>query len=150
MLFRSVEVKKGDRLRAGDILASSDHVIMVDNVGSDPFGISNIKSIAGCTAGAVNSKNFRFTIVQSAPVLGGIGINRMNASDYLSSGDMEVAINGYALAYCRAKFSTALTPTNLPATLVRHLGTSECKDKRISLKYENCMESCGVSEPILY
>ncbi|RYZ69796.1 MAG: hypothetical protein EOP09_07070, partial [Proteobacteria bacterium] len=81
--LKKVAVAANGSINPGDIIASSGHVIMVDSVGADPFGIASITRASDCTSANVKTAKFNFTIVQSAPVFGGIGINRMKASEYL-------------------------------------------------------------------
>ncbi|RYZ68169.1 MAG: hypothetical protein EOP09_09880 [Proteobacteria bacterium] len=56
---------------------------------------------------------------------------------------MRSVINSYGVAFCKAKFGSASTPTGTPASLVRHLGTTECKDTRVTLAQESCLQSCS-------
>ena len=148
--LKTLTVSATDTLRPGDVLAYSGHVVMIDSVSSDPWGIASAKSIADCTAEKVNSTHFNFTLVQSASVLSGIGMNRFSGSSYMTqTAPMRTAMNAYALAFCKAKFGSVATPTSLTATLVRHLGTAECQEAtRITLKDESCMKSCGVPASI--
>lgn len=139
-----VPSQKSDSLRSGDILASTGHIIMVDNVGKDPFGVAGIKSASGCVAANMSTSKFDFDILQSAPIKGGIGINRVRAATYLGEGgSMQTAMLQYALAACKANFGTASTPLPTSARLVRHKLTSDCMDKPVALAGESCVATCN-------
>jgi hypothetical protein len=130
-------------LRAGDVIANTGHVVMVDRVGSDPFGIANAKTATDCAN--ITSKGFDFTIVQSSPSKGGIGLNRYRAADYFS-GSMRTGMEAYAKSFCRVRLGLA-SPTTLAspsyAVVIRHTGTPSCVDQRIALEGESCMRSCA-------
>lgn len=139
-----VPAQKSDSLRNGDILASTGHIIMVDNVGKDPFGVAGIKSASGCVAANMSASKFDFDILQSAPIKGGIGINRVRAATYLSEGGaMQTAMLQYALAACKANFGAASTPLPSSARLVRHKLTADCMDKPVALANASCVATCN-------
>lgn len=130
-------------IKDGDILASTGHVVMIDRVGADPFGINRLKSASDCVSANVSYKNFDFDVLQSSPVKGGIGIDRMRASDYLAeSSSMRAALVQYGVAACKARFGSALTVKPTEARLVRHKLTAECKDTPVRLERESCVASC--------
>ncbi len=138
-----VPSRKSDSLRDGDILASAGHIIMIDSVGADPFGIAGIKSASGCIALNMSTSKFNFDIIQSAPIKGGIGINRIRASDYLAApGSMRTAMLQYAAAACKANFEAASTPLPSTARLVRHNLTPECLDRPVALAGASCVATC--------
>lgn len=135
-------VKDGS-LRDGDILASSGHIIMVDSVGSDPFGIAGIKSLSGCISANMSASRFNFDVMHSAPIKGAIGINRIRASAYLGdSGSMRTAMLQYAVAACKANFGVPSTPLPSTARLVRHKLTPECMDRPVQLANASCVATC--------
>lgn len=133
------------QLLPGDIIAQSGHVVMVDSVGADPFGISAVKTAASCTSANLPYANFNFTITQSSPSKGGIGMNRYRVADYLATNSpMRGGLMQYAIAHCKAKFGTTATiPTTATAKVVRHKGTASCKDVRIEVKYSSCLKDCA-------
>lgn len=138
-----VALKGKDVLRNGDILASGGHIVMVDRVGADPFGVFRFKSSSDCRAENISSKNFDFEVLQSAPVKNGIGIDRMKAADYFaSSSDMKTALVQYAIAACQSNLGQASTPKPASARLVRHKLTEECKDRPVRLEGESCINAC--------
>jgi hypothetical protein len=130
-------------LRAGDVISNTGHVVMVDRVGADPFGIAGARNATDCSN--VSSKKFDFTIVQSSPSKGGIGLNRYRAADYFS-GSMRTGMEAYAKSFCRVRLGLA-SPTTLAvpsqAVVIRHTGTPSCVDRRIALEGESCMQSCA-------
>lgn len=137
---------KDDSLRDGDILASSGHVVMVDRVGEDPFGIAGLKSASECVTSKISVSRFDFDILQSSPVKEGIGIDRMRASAYLpGSSSMKDAMVSYAVAACKAKFGSPSTVKPSAARLVRHKLTAECMDRPVALARESCVRACPVN-----
>ncbi len=144
-----VQSTASQRLRPGDIIANGGHVIMVDRVGADPFGIANARSAADCAA--VSSSRFDFTIIQSSPSKGGIGLNRHRAADYLAgSSSMRSGLIAYAKSFCEVKLGLR-SPTTLAntskAVIVRHLGTSSCVDKPIAIEQQGCLSGCNQIAP---
>lgn len=131
-------------LRTGDILASGGHVVIIDEVGADPFGIAWITSEANCKPENIDISKFDFTILHSSPVKGAIGINRIQASHYFSDGGaMALALTRHAVNACLAKVKNiSVTTRSTDASLIRHLNTAECKDQPIRLAREECLNSC--------
>jgi hypothetical protein len=132
-------------LMAGDIIAIKGHVVMVADVGNDPFGIDKLNSVSQCTSSNISIGNFNFSIFQSDPSKGGIGVNRMRASYYLSSfSTMGRGMIDHAVNACKAKFQTAaLVSKSSSASVVRHLGTAACTDSvPVTLTKEECLSSC--------
>lgn len=138
-----VSSTKSGTLQDGDILASTGHIVMIDQVGEDPFGTARLKGISECKSSNISYKNFDFDVLQSAPVKGGVGIDRMRASVYLAeSSSMAEALVEYAVADCKARFGSASTVKPAPARLVRHKQTAECKDTPVRMAHESCVASC--------
>lgn len=132
-------------LRNGDILASTGHVVMIDSVSADPFGVIRIQKSSDCVAANISHRNFDFDVLQSSPSKGSVGINRMRAADYLDeSGSMREALVQYGIAACKARFGIATSSLPSAARLVRHKQTSECKDTAVKLERESCVASCPV------
>jgi len=131
-------------LQPGDILASQGHVVMIDSVGRDPFGIARFKRASDCRRANMSLARFDFTVLQSAPVNGGIGIDRYRASDYLpDEGAMAEALLQNAVDACLAKTRRkTVTARASSASLVRHLGTANCKDRPVKLNRQACLAAC--------
>lgn len=133
-------------LQAGDIIAIKGHVVMVADVGADPFGIDSFTSVSQCKTSNISIGKFNFTIFQSSPEKGGIGVNRMKASYYLSpASTMGKGMIDHAVNACKAKFQTAaITTKSTSASVVRHLGTAACADASpVKLTQEECLSSCS-------
>lgn len=133
----------GSNIKSGDILAVNGHVVILDVTGSDPFGLARAKSVSQCTTSVLTPAGYDFDVLQSSPVKGGIGLDRMRAKDYLpSSSKMLTTMQGYAVSACKVKFGQA--PGSAPSSgrVVRHKGTPDCLDKPVSIARESCVQSC--------
>lgn len=132
-----------DSLRPGDIIAKSGHVILVGSVGKDPFGLAGITSASGCTTKNISSSKFDFTILQSSPSKGGIGIHAHKASSYLKESEvMETGLVAHAINACKAKFGTKITSKVSKVSIVRHSGSASCKSTEVKMERESCVASC--------
>lgn len=141
-----LEKTYGD-LKPGDIIASSGHVVMVDEVGPDPFGVAHIGSASECTTSRMSHERFDFVISQSSPSKGAIGINRMLASDYFAtSTTMREGLKDYAVSACLKRFGQSRAATTTRVSVVRHKGTSACKTRPVELVKQDCLASCRVTE----
>lgn len=134
-------------LQPGDILASTGHVLIIGDVGPDPFGISHITTEAGCKTENIDISKFDFTILHSAPVKGAIGISHMDGAHYFAAGGaMATAMVQHAVNACLAKVrNSSIVSRSSSASLIRHLGTAECRDQTIRLSREECLASCRPS-----
>ncbi len=143
--FARLTSTKTEEIRSGDVIASTGHVVMVDKVKDDPFGIAAAKTAADCDRASVS--NFRFTIIQSSPSKSGIGMNRYLASEYFAgTTGMKTGMTAYARSFCRVRLGLD-PPTTLAnttqAVIVRHQGGAACTDARIPLAGESCLAGCG-------
>jgi hypothetical protein len=138
-----ISVASSVSMKAGDIVAVKGHVILIDKVGSDPFGIANAKTTADCDKLSVS--NFDFVVAQSSPSKEGVGINYFEARDYLPTSEkMRTGLLKYAYYACLAKVnSKTYTPNVGTLSVVRHKGTSACMATRVKLTNEACISSCG-------
>lgn len=129
-------------LKAGDIVAVPGHVLMVDTVGADPFGLNGVKTADGCSN--VSAKDFDFVIIQSSPSKNAVGINRFQAKDYLPTSDkMRATLEKYAYYSCLARVNNkSYTPNLGTGSVIRHSLTSTCMGSRIKMTQEACVESC--------
>ena len=138
-----VTMNKNLWLQSGDIVALPGHVFMIDQVGSDPFGLQGILSKSQCTPQLIRVANFDFSVIQSSPSKGGVGINRILAKDYLETSDkFREAFVDFAVRTCKAKFGEKPGLAKGIATITRHLGTPECFDREIALARESCLRNC--------
>jgi hypothetical protein len=142
--FDQVSVAPTSNLRPGDIMGVRGHVVMVERVGEDPFGLARVSSRAGCDS--LSYKNYDFAVIQSSPSKGSIGINKYAARDYLPESEkMMTAFASYARAACLSKFDgKSYNPASSNFGLIRHNGTSSCKAPRVELANQSCISSCAV------
>lgn len=133
-------------LNPGDLIASTGHIVMVDSVGADPFGIANIKKPEDCTLSNMSPDRYDFVISQSSPSKGAIGINRMQASEYFpsASSSYREGFKYYAVSACKKKFGITQSAGTSQLSLVRHKGTSSCKDEPVKLAKQECLDVCRV------
>lgn len=137
-------------LKPGDILASNGHVLVIETVGMDPFGIAHLDSVDKCKASNIDISRFDFTILQSSPSKRGLGIHRAEATSYLAeSSAMASGMIEHAVNACLAKFRGRITTRSNNANLVRHLGTAACLDQPVPLVSEQCIASCPANTPVL-
>ncbi|HEY8271970.1 MAG TPA: hypothetical protein VIG33_13855 [Pseudobdellovibrionaceae bacterium] len=129
-------------LKAGDIVAVHGHVIMIDSVGSDPFGINGVKNADACSR--LEPKDFDFVVIQSSPSKNAVGMNRYQAKDYLYESDkMRTGLTQYAYYACLARLNNRnYTPNLGTLSVIRHRQTPECLGARIKLSQESCIQSC--------
>ncbi|MBC7741542.1 MAG: hypothetical protein H7061_05065 [Bdellovibrionaceae bacterium] len=140
--FDNVTVTPTTSLEPGDILGVKGHVLTVDQLGSDPFSLKDMKSASDCSS--INYRNFDIVVAQSSPSKNGIGINKFAARDYLSeSGKMKTAFVEMGKAACLAKFQNkSIKPANSEWGFIRHKGTAECIAPRVTMVGETCTQAC--------
>lgn len=144
--LEKIAVSKTKSIEAGDIAAINGHVVMIDEVGKDPFGLNKIARLEDCNSTKILAKNFDFVIAQSSPSKSGIGINRFQAKDYLKeSGTYNKGLVAYAVASCRARFGAKANLNSPDLSVIRHKKTAECKADPLVEQNESCVDSC---EPI--
>jgi hypothetical protein len=140
--FGKVKMGVSGTLKAGDIAAVSGHVLMIDSVGADPFGLSRVQTSAQCAN--LTYRNFDFVITQSSPSKNGIGINRYRGADYLSeSPTMLKGFEAYARQACIAQFQkkdVLMSADNFQ--IIRHSQSESCRTPEIALANEACARSC--------
>ncbi|AZZ37757.1 hypothetical protein CIK05_13430 [Bdellovibrio sp. qaytius] len=140
--FNNVTATPSTSILPGDIVGVSGHVLIVDKVGADPFGLKRLKSASDCNS--MNISNFDFTVSQSSPSKGGVGLNKYVAKDYLrESTKMSTAFLGFAKAACQAYFGgkSVATPSSSYG-VIRHNGQANCLSPRIQLAYQSCVSQC--------
>lgn len=147
--FDYVKFEKSDSIKPGDILASQGHVVMVESVGSDPFGIAKFVLPLQCAKENMSVSRFDFTILQSGSLKNGLGIDRIRAADYFAEGGaMAEALIDHAVNACLANTrGTSVVSKAAKANFVRHLGTKECMDQPVRLAHEECIMACP-AQPI--
>lgn len=140
--LEKITLSANSDLKAGDIVAVPGHVLMIDSVGSDPFGLNGVQSAADCAK--VAARNFNFVVIQSSPSKNAVGMNRFEARDYLyESEKMRVGLEKYATYACLARINNkSYTPNLGTLSVIRHKMTSSCLGTRIKLARESCVQSC--------
>jgi hypothetical protein len=141
--YAKVAVNSNTSILPGDLAIISGHMVGIDSVEKDPFGISGITDISQCNS--LTTNQFHFVLIQSSASKGSLGINRYLASDYANeTADIKTLFLGYAKAACQAKFSgKSIVPTlNSSMSIIRHSGTPECKAQRVPLVNEKCIADC--------
>lgn len=144
--LEKVSFTENESIREGDIISKPGHTVSVYSVGTDPFGIEGITKLSDCTSSRISSSRYNFTVVQSAPIKNGIGVNRISAYDYLRlQSSWSTGFSFYALKACRAKFGVySSTASSDKLAIVRHKGTSECIAEPIVLTGESCAATCNL------
>ena len=142
------KVKTGDKVEPimpGDIFASTGHIFIVNIVGEDPLGVEELlKNNSSCEQ--VSYKNFNFSLFQSSPTNGAIGLNHMQASYYLGdSTTMRIGLEKFAKSHCEGlKNKTQKEQNVTEGTLIRHKMTPQCiQGEPLVLDNESCLERCS-------
>ena len=143
--FDNITVDRNNSIKPGDIAAVHGHVVMVDKIGADPFGLKKLNSISQCDS--LDFRNFDFVISQSSPNKNGIGLNRFIARDYLKDvgefGKMGVMFSEMGKAACKAYFqNTSVKPSSSAWGIIRHNGKAECFAPRIEMAQQSCVNAC--------
>jgi hypothetical protein len=141
--YKQVAVDGTNGIRSGDIGAVRGHVVMVDNIGADPFGLAKINTVGGCDS--IDARGFDFTLIQSSSNQEHLGINRYRAADFLSEpGKMNTLFTTYARAACLSKFDhKSRNPASDAFGMIRHSSSASCVGSPIPLVHEECVASCA-------
>lgn len=142
------KVKSGlntEPVKSGDIYASTGHIFIINEVGEDPLGVEKLlENKQSCEQASY--KDFNFSIFQSSPENGAIGLNHMEASYYLkNSKTMRIGFEKFAKAHCYGLKNKKQNEQNMSeASLIRHKMTPECvQEKPLVLDNESCLERCS-------
>lgn len=140
--FDNVTVTPKQSIAAGDILGVNGHVVIVDRVGKDPFGLAAIKKESDCSN--LNYKNFDIVVAQSSPSKNGIGLNKYDVRNYLDeTSKIRTAFVEMGKQACLAQFQQKnIKPKSADWGFLRHKGTAACLAPRVSLEGESCAKSC--------
>lgn len=141
--LQKVKMGVSGTLKEGDIAAVSGHVVMIDSVGKDPFGLARAKTQSQCAS--LTADGFDFVIIQSSPSKKGIGINRYKSADYLQeTTSMKNGFEAYAKQACTAKFhgkDVLMSTDNFQVD--RHSQSATCRAQSIALVGESCAKNCS-------
>ena len=138
--FEQVTKSSAQPIKAGDVIAISGHIMIVDQIGKDPLGIDRIKSPYQCHQIELDQLNF--SIIQSSSDLNAIGINRM----HIQSTTDEQLIKGltdWAIYNCEKKWDTYNSFKNNGISISRHKLTKECQEHPMHLVGQECVTSCA-------
>lgn len=138
-----ISVTSSKTIQPGDIVAVSGHVLLIDKMGDDPFGLRSARTESDCSK--ITSDSFDFSVGQSSPSKNGIGINFFEARNYLpTSAKFKTGLEKYAYYACLAKVKGgSYTPNLGTLSVVRHKGTAACTAPRVKMARESCIESCS-------
>ncbi len=141
--FENVRVNRNASILPGDIAAYRGHVVIVESVGQDPFGLGAIRDRSQCAS--LTSRNFDFVFIQSSPSQEHLGINRYLAKEYLAEGGLMTDLfMRHAKQACLSKFDgLERTPSTEKYGIVRHRKTSQCLAPRIKVGHEDCVANCA-------
>ena len=137
-------------LQPGDIIASNNHVAIVDMVdeNEDSFSIAAIQSSSDCHSSKIKLKHLNFSIIQSSAHNNSVGINRMHIAESLNSMDRHF-VRGLKRAVSRAcyKMFNMETHTDInEIAILRHtIHEPSCRDREIYLERQECLQSCEPS-----
>lgn len=133
---------KESYLKPGDIIATEGHVVIIDSVGEDPFGLKTVSTVADCNQ--LKWSQFDFTITQSSNTKGAVGIDRFIAKDYIENNlTFQSGLSVYAKEACLAKLQkNSRTPKSTDISIVRHKGTPDCMGSTIPIVAESCISHC--------
>ena len=142
--FDTITLSSKSGMKPGDLIAKAGHIVVVESVGQDPFGVADIKSAAECTLANMSISRLDFTILQDSPEKGGIGIQRSKAADYFpTEAVMPDGLLQAAVTACKARFGISGSALNDKINIVRHSGASDCMgSSEIKMDYETCVASC--------
>lgn len=142
--FDRIVLGPDSSIAPGDIMAINGHVVMIDRVGVDPFGVSRISKASDCSGG-INLRNFDFAILQSSPSKNSIGVNRFTVKDYLEPGSgMATGFQKYAVAACLSHLDGKKRKLmEDDVAIIRHKGTPEClSTQRVEFVGAECVQRC--------
>lgn len=142
--FNRITLDGPQSVQDGDIMAVQGHVVILDHVGADPWGMAQVKTVSECSQ--LTYKNFDFTVLQSSPSKNSIGINRYKASDYLAESEkMRNGFEKYARQNCINFLTKKKTkPRYTDVSIIRHKMTSEClAPTLVDFQNQSCVASCN-------
>lgn len=129
-------------LKAGDILAMSGHIVLIESVGRDPLGILRSRSPSACDE--ISSDNFDFVVMQSSSTKDGLGLNRFKGSELmLDIESFKVGLESFAKQACHAKLrGLDIQPYNPHIQLLRLRDDPDCEQYEVPLVGQSCVQAC--------
>ena len=148
------------RLRSGDLfIVPGNHVLIIDSAGPDPFGISRVSQCS-----EISPAHFDFRVIQSSGTGNGIGVNRMEASQYfggilansvaaaVSGGHSSLGFLGPLLDHARRACQMAREGAPRTASrssigqILRHKGGAACSTSAANFGDQDCTASCDLGQ----
>ena len=137
-------------LQPGDIIASDNHVAIVDMVdeNEDSFSITGVQSASDCHSSKIKLNRLNFSIIQSSAHNNSVGINRMHIAESLNSMDSNFVrgLKRIASRTCYKRFEMETHTDINEISILRHtIHEPSCRDREIYLERQECLQSC---EPV--
>lgn len=144
------DISTRNPLQPGDIIASDNHVAIVDMVdeNEDSFSITGIQSSSDCHSSKIRLNRLNFSIIQSSAHNNSVGINRMHIAESLNSMDSNFVrgLKRVASRACYKMFGMEThTDINEIAILRHTIHEPSCRDREIYLERQECLQSCEPS-----
>jgi hypothetical protein len=152
--FVADQIARDGSLHSGDIMAWPGHTLLIDQVGTDPFGLDQLRRNGDLTSAQSCDRpslevlnNLNFTIIQSG-AMGDLPAARIKASDYVRNSSAPVKehfLNMWKKA-CYAQLDPNFSETfsNLSGfRMLRHKGD---KDPRCLFPPENTPKMANENE----
>lgn len=130
--FEEAPLGHAAEIQSGDILVSPYHIAIVDSAGANPLGYDNAMTMEDCRG--LNFLSFNFNLIQSAPMIKGVGINRANGGDYTGMNFFFSEIRNIAENACRLSVSGQSGPVRSGfLRVLRHKDTPECRQSPLTI-----------------
>ena len=141
------DISRDNPLQPGDIIASNNHVVIVDMIdkSEDSFSLARINSSNNCHSSKIKTRQFNFSIIQSSTHNNSVGINRMHIVESLNLMD-NAFISGLkrvASRACYEMFGMDNHKNINEIAILRHtIHEPSCRDREIYLERQECLQSC--------
>ncbi len=130
-------------IQTGDIIASSNHVAIIEFVKEDPFGIEHISNANDCHSQRIKAEEIKFSVIQSSSHNNAVGINRMMSYDAFKNQTIMKGLKRMASRACYKKFGINAHRDIDEISILRHNTTnSDCLDYEVYLKGQDCLKEC--------
>lgn len=145
--FARVKFAANESLKVGDLIASRGHVVIVDAVGRDPFGLARARRVTDCTPEVLTADGYDFELLQSGTSQGGVGVSRLKAAEYIPQNEkFTLGLLEHAVQACRARFGlSASVPKDAKAYVVRHQDTAACFGTPVRVVGAGCLGGCPLN-----
>ena len=131
-------------IQPGDIITSNGHVIIIDEVRTDPFSLNSITNFEQCHFQQMRDEQFQFSIIQSSAINNAVGINRMKFSESaFFMGSLKTGLQKTASRICYKKFGQIRHQNISEISVLRHnVHEPKCRQPEIHLKNQECLLFC--------